>query len=344
MKQLLFIGHKFHTKTKSCDFLFEILEQKYQVEKCFVNPDFKDLGVTMKEFAGRKFDVLVCWQVMPDLHELSQYVSYDKGVFFPMYDGCPRLQKTEKWYQFRNFQIISFSKTLCAQLKWAGFCAEYVQFFPKPNDAKSMGDEKAVFFWNRRESINVNVVGKLFAKYPLDLLHIHKALDPNQAYVEPKKQYAKQVEYSTWYEQKDEMMNDIEKCAFYVAPREKEGIGMSFLEAMAMGRVVVAPKQATMNEYIKHGVNGYLYDLSRPRALKIRNVRKIQENCLQFIKDGYDKWQKDKKRILDLMEQSAHPNLIKIQMGMLRRFCFHPLRVVGVLKKFGFKHTKRENG
>ena len=59
MKQLLFIGHKFHTKTKSCDFLFEILEQKYQVEKCFVNPDFKDLGVTMKEFAGRKFDVLV---------------------------------------------------------------------------------------------------------------------------------------------------------------------------------------------------------------------------------------------------------------------------------------------
>ena len=152
-------------------------------------------------------------------------------------------------------------------LRKAGFSAEYIQFFPKPSEDTHEGDDHSVFFWNRREAINVNLVGKLFAKYPLKLLHIHKALDPNQVYEEPKKQYAEHIEYSTWYEQKAEMIKDIEKCAFYISPREKEGIGMSFLEAMAMGRVVVAPNQATMNEYIRHGENGYLYNLNKCTAL-----------------------------------------------------------------------------
>ena len=327
MKQLLFIGHKFHTKTKSCDFLFEILEKNYQIEKCFINPYFHDLDNTLQEFAGRKFDVLLCWQVMPDLKKLSHYIAYDQGVFFPMFDGCPRVHKTEKWYRFRNFQIISFSQTLYDNLRRAGFSAEYVQFFPKPIETSNLGDLHSVFFWNRRAVINLNVVGKLFANYPLKLLHVHKALDPNQVYVVPKKQYAEKVEYSTWYEQKTDMWNDIEKCAFYVAPREKEGIGMSFLEAMAMGRVVVAPNQATMNEYIKHGVNGYLYDLKKLRALKIDDVRSLQKGCRDFMQSGYDNWLQNKDKILVWMEQESNPNRFKIQLGMLRRLLLHPISV-----------------
>ena len=334
MKQLLFIGHKFHTKTKSCDFLFEILEQEYQVEKCFVNPYFKDLDITMREFAGRKFDVLLCWQVMPDLVEIKNYISYNQGVFFPMYDGCPSLRKMEKWYQFRDFQIISFSQTLYDALRKAGFSAEYIQFFPKPSEDTHEGDDHSVFFWNRREAINVNLVGKLFAKYPLKLLHIHKALDPNQVYEEPKKQYAEHIEYSTWYEQKAEMIKDIEKCAFYISPREKEGIGMSFLEAMAMGRVVVAPNQATMNEYIRHGENGYLYNLNNPCELTIGDIRKIQKNCMEFMKTGYDNWLQNKDKILVWIEQEGNANRLKIQLGMLRRFFFHPIKVVRTWLKY----------
>lgn len=335
MKQLLFIGHKFHTKTKSCDFLFEILEQEYQVEKCFVNPYFKDLDITMREFAGRKFDVLLCWQVMPDLKEIADYVAYNQGVFFPMYDGCPSLRKMEKWYQFRNFQIISFSHTLYRNLRKSGFSAEYIQFFPKPLKVKNFGDEQAVFFWNRREAINVNLVKKVFGKYPLKLLHIHKALDPNQAFVEPQKHFAEKIEYSTWYEQKDEMMKDVAKCAFYIAPREKEGIGMSFLEAMAMGRAVIAPNQVTMNEYIKNGENGYLYELNKPRELRFGNVREVQKNCLNFMKSGYDNWLQNKNKILVWVEESANPNMIKIQIGMFRRFWLHPIEIIKTWMKYG---------
>lgn len=137
---------------------------------------------------------------------------------------------------------------------------------------------------------------KLFADYPLELLHVHKALDPQQSFIVPEKQYARKTEYSDWYEHKEDMMNDIAGCAFYVAPREKEGIGMSFLEAMAMGRAVIAPNQATMNEYIKDGENGYLYDLGNPEPLMLKDVRKVQKNCRNYIKTGYARWQRIRTR------------------------------------------------
>ena len=336
MKKLLFVGHEFHKKTKSCDFLFEILAKAYEVEKCFLDPYAESGDAPLKEFAGRKFDVVLCWQMMPDVRVLAENISYKRGVFFPMYDGCPGLGRIERWYPFRNFQIISFSKTLYDDLKKSGFSAKYIQYFPKPAGKTAEGNKRAAFFWNRSEAINVNTVGKLFADYPLELLHVHKALDPQQSFIVPEKQYARKTEYSDWYEHKEDMMNDIAGCAFYVAPREKEGIGMSFLEAMAMGRAVIAPNQATMNEYIKDGENGYLYDLGNPEPLMLKDVRKVQKNCRNYIKTGYARWQKDQDKILTWIAGAAKPDLGKIRKRMWRRFFCNPPKVIKVWAKFGF--------
>lgn len=74
------------------------------------------------------------------------------------------------------------------------------------------------------------------------------------------------------------MQQYIQKSALYFAPRKYEGIGMSFLEAMASGRCVIAPDYPTMNEYIKNGETGYLYNFKRPQKIKfddIKNSKKI---------------------------------------------------------------------
>ncbi len=42
---------------------------------------------------------------------------------------------------------------------------------------------------------------------------------------------------------------------------------MSFLEAMAMGKAVVAADNPTMNEYLTHNVNGYLFNPEDPRPI-----------------------------------------------------------------------------
>ncbi len=53
------------------------------------------------------------------------------------------------------------------------------------------------------------------------------------------------------------MQNILKSNTFHIAPKQEEGIGMTFLEAMTIGKIVIAKKAPTMNEYIIHGCNGF---------------------------------------------------------------------------------------
>jgi glycosyltransferase involved in cell wall biosynthesis len=44
----------------------------------------------------------------------------------------------------------------------------------------------------------------------------------------------------------------------FIAPRLSEGVGLTFIEALARGCAVFAYNAPTMNEYISSGMNGYL--------------------------------------------------------------------------------------
>jgi glycosyltransferase involved in cell wall biosynthesis len=57
-----------------------------------------------------------------------------------------------------------------------------------------------------------------------------------------------------------------------MAPRRYEGIGMAFLEAMAMEMCVVAENQSTANEYILSGKNVILYGGDRIHFFPHRKV------------------------------------------------------------------------
>lgn len=105
--------------------------------------------------------------------------------------------------------------------------------------------------------------------------------------------------YSTWFDTRKEMQKIIESSSIYIAPRFAEGIGMSFLEAMAMGRCVVAVNNPTMNEYIINGVTGFLYEYENPKIFIDTDILEIQKNTYNYIKEGYENWEKDKFQILD---------------------------------------------
>lgn len=328
MKKLLFVGHMFHKKTKSCAFMLNILRRQYDVEEYYLDPYQDKKGRILKGLGSGSFDILVCWQVMPDVDSLKGKVHFEKAVFFPMYDGCPAMEQTEKWYPYREFQIICFAKKLYKNLKKNGFNAKYIQYFPQPQEVKNWGDERAVYLWYRRESIGADLTATLMADYPLNRLHIHKAPDPQQNFYEPQVQIAKDITYSTWYDKKSEMYDDIQSCSLYMAPREKEGIGMSFLEAMAMGRCVVAPNEATMNEYIEDGKTGILYDLKKPQKIKLEKIREIQNNAWEAAKVGYDRWQQNQDKILDWLAEKPDYNKKRISIKMLKRFIVRPLKVL----------------
>ncbi|MBT8045308.1 MAG: glycosyltransferase family 4 protein [Verrucomicrobiae bacterium] len=248
-----------------------------------------------------------------------------------MYDSSPDANKMEKWYPYRNFHIICFCQTLHKNLKKAGFCSHSIQYFPEVLDDCSSGNEQSVFFWNRSEKISSRLLGILFSNSHISHLHIHKALDPKKKFIPPDDSIADSISYSSWYPEKSDMLAEMEKYAIYIAPRIKEGIGMSFLEAMAMGRCVIAPDSPTMNEYITHEVNGLLYSLQDPQPINLSQVTQTQQNARLFIKKGRMKWETQKSNILTWISSTVKIEKKSMLPRVMIRLFTRPIKMMKML-------------
>jgi hypothetical protein len=327
MKKLLFIGHEFHEKTRSHDFMVRLMEPHFEVSQVFLAPGGAREDSRLSACAGQDYAVVVCWQVLPSRRALAR-IGCRRVVFFPMFDQSGRWG-LERWMACRGMRIFSFSTTLAGRLRRWGLDAHALQFFPEPGPPPPPGDPDKAFFWNRTERISLRTVARLLSGTGVRRLHVHKALDPGQAFIPlpPDAASGFQVAYSDWFESREEMGRVLGECAIYFAPRAYEGIGMSFLEAMAMGRCVIAPDHPTMNEYITHGVTGFLYDPKRPRPLVLGDVARIQAQAREHMAAGCRRWLAERERIIPLLEGPAQRPGWKLWAHLALRCLCHPLQV-----------------
>lgn len=306
MKKLLFIGHKFHKKTKSSLFMQEILAEKYELETFYIDP-LKINNAELNQLKNKSFDMLILWQIMPSLQELSKYIQFKQSAFFPMYDNTKTLN-SPLWNEYKNCNIINFSKAFHKTCQEGGLSSYYIQYFPKPAEIIDEGDEKSIFFWQRSDKITTKTLEKVIDTEEIEKLYLHKSTDPKNKFIPPSRKLESKVVYSSWFDTKEEMQKYIQRSALYFAPRRYEGIGMSFLEAMASGRCVIAPNYPTMNEYIKHDETGFLYSYKKPYKLSLTDIRQIQKNTAEYIKQGYAIWEKEKYKIFDYIEAEPITN------------------------------------
>jgi len=333
MKKLLFIGHKFHEKTRSSDFLIDLLETKYQITKISIDLYSEDKFEPLKKLTITDFNVLLFWQIKPTLKNFPEKFTYAHAVFFPMYDDVRGLKKIERWYPYKNFHIINFCRQLHKDLLAAGFDSHYIQYFPQPPvELPNLGNPQHAFFWNRSKSISTETLADLFSSYDLKRLHIHKVLDPDHSFIPPQKNLADHIFYSEWYPKKSDMLDDILDCSLYIAPRKKEGIGMSFLEAMAMGRCVIAPDHPTMNEYITHNQTGILYSLEKPAPISLKDIQAIQLASYTFMQDGHKQWENNKLKILEWIESPLSTKHSTLRKKLFIRFLQRPIKIIKALK------------
>lgn len=302
-KKVLYLGHQYHNKTKSTKFLTDMLEENYSVTYAAYDPYSARLECEEESIGGTCYDILICFQIMLPVIYLDSIIQYRHGVLFPMYDGCINLPEA-RWYEYRHFTIISFSKTVFDKLSADGYHVKYIQYFPEPARKFTAGAEDSVFFWYRSKVINFQVVKRLLSGLPVKKLHIHNAPDPEMPELQTE-EAPFEMEESTWFPDAGDMKGIMEKAALYIAPRAAEGIGMSFLEAMAMGRCVIAPDCPTMNEYITDGVTGILYDIANPQPVRIQDIQKIQQDTYEYMCAGYRRWQQNKAYILRWLEEDA---------------------------------------
>ncbi len=324
--KVLYLGHEYHIKTQSTAFLKELLEEEFDVTYVSYNPYNKRYGSDGQFSKDIIYDYFICFQIMPLVCELEKKYNYKKGILFPMYDATIGLGD-DWWEQYRNFVIICFSKKLQCKLYELGMFSYYIQYFPKPENIMNWGDKNSIYFWQRRENISLKTIKNLVQDCSKLKIHLHKALDPGEKFDVNDYKLFEKLEVSEWTDKKEQIKSSIENYAIYMASRQYEGIGMGFLEAMALGRCVIAPDNATMNEYIQDGYNGYLYNCNSDIKITLDNVRYCQKNAYQYIKKGYEKWEKEKRNIITWIRNDIPPkvtvitfteNNIKNRVGLKR--------------------------
>ena len=278
MKRCLYIDHFYHQKTKSTNFLLNKLKEVYQVDCIYITKHDDDNELLYTSARNNFYDLVVCFQLLPNRDCLDSQIYYAQGIIIPMYDGMLPFDHP-LWAKYRDFKILNFSKTLHHSFKRHGFNSNYIQYCPSLKPISNLGRETSAFFWQRTDNLTLNLVLKLIKTDQIKEIHVHTAVDPHQKPVKIPHVRKLRISTSRWFEDKRDLEKLIEKSAIYFAPRLYEGIGQSFLEAMAMGRCVIAPDTPTANEYICHNETGLLYNPKKITKLDLSNVRNIQMQC-----------------------------------------------------------------
>lgn len=172
-------------------------------------------------------------------------------VIFPMYDQS-RQSPDPALASLREVGWISLSRSLHQRLCALGLDSTYLQYAPDPKKFRPVrwGSKPRGYFWERiprdLDGKAVSELGRRLGGVKVKVRHL------------PDTRLRQGGEGSFWKTRQD-YLRDLGKFQVYFAPRKYEGIGMTFLEAMAMGMCVLAENAPTANEYILSGRNGILY-------------------------------------------------------------------------------------
>ena len=238
--------------------------------------------------------VVVFWQTLPRADELLRLRT--PAVWVPMYDSSARRANSLFWSVVREsgVRVVSFSRALSRTAASHGIQVIDCTYFPEPLPQvvpTSSPGALRVFLWDRGEIGFRHLKALLGAQDVAEIL-LRIAPDPGLRPSLPTSEelaryHVRVVEGPRTREQHLALVSS---CDVFVAPRELEGIGLSYLEAMALGLAVVAPDRPTMNEYITDGVNGYLYDPRRPRRVDLSSAKDVGRTARHDVEAGYRRW------------------------------------------------------
>ena len=319
--KICYIGHEYHRKTASTNFMADLLEANAtEFHRRDTLPDSSILAAfDIDALEAEDYDLICVFQIEMLARAIADRQLRARLVFVPMYDGA-RMLGDDYWAGFAgrdDVRVINFSPTLHHQVASKGVNSFFFRYFPKPLAQPPVWDRlkkprsPKAFFWQRTDRPSWKTVKTLVAGMPDLPFHLHMAGDPSllAAVDVEAEQATRPLTVSTWFDDAGDYRRIVEACDIYVAPREYEGIGMSFLEAMAAGKCVIAPNNPTMNEYITHGVNGLLYDVDAPRPLDLTGHAAIGRRALRTVVHGHREWQWDMaNRMRDLLFTQTLPD------------------------------------
>ena len=262
--KFLFIDHECHKKTRSTEFFLDAVRRGLGVDEHFYVNHYK----TGADEAILSYDGAIIWEFPISRNKF--YFPNKVNVFVPMYDNEWASFWQWKRIAWSGMGVISFCDKVSVHARRCGVKNILdVRYFPDPAAfPQAHGDLKRVFLWERGE-IDRATAERLFPTFQGYVFDVKKADE---------------------FLDRDAYLERLSKCGIVIAPRRKEGIGMAFLEAMAMGKCVVANNDATMNEYIRDGETGVLFAQGSEAPVDESVVSKVHKNIVEASFNFRNRW------------------------------------------------------
>jgi len=235
-----------------------------------VDPLEPYIGINLKVWDGeripketeKKTPLIFC-MLPPSETVLKNYKG--KIVWIPMWDQAQGYDK--KWWNNlpTNLSIVAFSDVVCQKATQAGLKTLRLKYYKNPKSFKPVSWERGniVFYWNRTGLIDQTFLEKLCSSIGATELLFRSHLDPRidkKFYYQMLEKIGNTEVVDINVDSRGSYLRAIEPANIFIAPRAREGVGMTFLEAMARGCAVIANNESTMNEYIFQNKNGLLLD------------------------------------------------------------------------------------
>jgi hypothetical protein len=303
--RIAFCGHSHHRTTRSSVFMLDLLRERAAVEEHWDESWLTGIELDLDPIVNGSFDAVVVWQ-MERVAERLAARGTTNVTFFPMYDGCYEMPDAY-WRGLSSVKVVCFCAALHERLQRLGVRTRYVRWFPDPSRlplARPRGGRPAGYLWQRRQEVTWATVRALAGPQRFARFTLHSVVDPSFGEIfRPSEQDAARhgIRFTGWFPSREAMLADLAVHDVYFAPRLREGIGLAFLEAMAMGMLVVAPDRPTMNEYVVSGVNGLLYDPLRPVPVDLSRRAELGARARRAVEHGFAAWSRSVPALLEFV-------------------------------------------
>ena len=298
-QNILFVTHPHHRYTQSFDWLYKAIEEVPDI----LYGDHPTLSQWLPLLEKDPYKLVIVFQ----LDHLALYCSYFSPVLvFPMFDHS-RLTPDSYLRRLKSVEWVSFSRGLHHRLSGLGLSSRYIQYAcdPKPYPQVGWNSGPRAYFWERvPDEFDRNAASKILASLGIDSLIVRELGDKGFSRT-PQSHAGKKPEIWT---DRSQYLQTIAKENIFVAPRRFEGLGMTMIEAMAMGMCVIAEDAPTANEYILSGHNGILYrggqEMVYPlRATTGKQLAEMGDNARKSIAEIHQRWSRDSENIGSLVRK-----------------------------------------
>ena len=266
---------------------------------------------------------IVFCQIAPPC-EIFERVDATRVVWIPMWDNIR--ERDQAWWDElpKQLRVVGFSRAVVARAQRARLPVLPLTFFADPRQYAPAiwSDGIKLLYWNRVGLVGPDFLRKLCSVLDAETLLFRPDLDPridlDRRYELPGRlgRTAVQVISPT---DRESYLAHLQSANVFLAPRPHEGVGMTFIEALASGCAVLAHNAPAMSEYISHSENGFLFEATVPmhrrslgrlrllgrrdaipfhlpldqdwRALKSLDLRAVGNSARESQSQGFPRWQ-----------------------------------------------------